>query len=55
MPKQTMTQFYDGGRKTERPHAIKDDIRDWESIGWSVTSMLKFMGGLWVVFEKEQK
>ena len=53
--KATKTFFYIGGRQTERPDAIQKQINDWEELGWRVQAIVIGMGGMWVVYEKEQK
>ncbi len=53
--KATRTEFYMGGRVTERPSAIIVDIHQMEDTGWRVQSMMIGMSGMWVVYEKEQK
>ena len=53
--KVTMTQFYEGGPQKTRPNEIRGDMRDWETQGWIVKSITMGMGGMWVVYEKDQK
>ena len=53
--KATKTIFYIGGRQTERPDAIQEEINHRESIGWRVQAIIMGMGGMWVVYEKDQK
>ena len=53
--KATRTHYYMGGRQTERPDQIENMIHAMEDDGWRVQSMMIGMGGMWVVYEKEQK
>ncbi len=55
MPKATKTEFYIGGRQTERPQAIQQSINYQEEAGWTVREIIMGMGGMWVVYEKDQK
>ena len=51
----TRTHFYIGGRITERPNVIENSINAMEDDGWRVQAMMIGMGGMWVVYEKDQK
>ena len=51
----TRTHFYIGGRVTERPNAIEASINVMEDDGWRVKSIVMGTGGMWVVYEKDQR
>ncbi len=53
--KATKTVFHLGGRQTERPEAIQRMINEDEEMGWRVKMLIIGMGGMWVVYEKDQK
>ena len=53
--KATRTHYYLGGRVTERPNVIENSINAMEDDGWRVQAIVMGMGGIWVVYEKDQK
>ena len=53
--KATSTTYYAGGRITEVPDRIQGKINFNEEAGWRVQQIIMGMGGMWVVYEKEQK
>ena len=55
MTKTTKTEYYVGGRVTERPSAIVVSVHQMEAKGWRVQDIIMGMGGMWVVYERDQK